>query len=213
MKPNFQLRAEARENLGGNIFANVWLMAFVVVLIYSAILGIVSNIPVAPILISGAFAFGLALVFLKLARGEDRVNIEDLFKGFSEGFAQNLLLGLMISIFTTLWTLLFIIPGIVKSYAYSMAFFIRNDHPDYDWSTCIAESQKLMQGKKMKLFLLDLSFIGWYLLGFLAFGIGVVWASAYAQAARAAFYCDLVGDVAPESVETPEMTSSSDEYI
>ena len=78
---------------------------------------------------------------------------------------------------------------------------------------CIAESQKLMRGKKMKLFLLDLSFIGWYFVGALALGIGTMWVDAYRQTAHACFYRELMGEATPESFEAPEATSSSDEYI
>ena len=52
--------------------------------------------------------------------------------------------GLMMSLFTFLWSLLFVIPGIVKMYAYSMAYYIKLDHPDYGWKACIDESRRLM---------------------------------------------------------------------
>ena len=59
------------------------------------------------------------------------INIGDLFSGFSSDFGQNFLIGLLTSIFTFLWGLLFVIPGIIKSYAYSLAYYIKADHPDY----------------------------------------------------------------------------------
>ena len=51
-----------------------------------------------------------------------------------------------------------------------------------------------MDGNKMKLFLLDLSFIGWMIVGTFCLGIGVLWANAYLQAAHAEFYRDIIGD-------------------
>ena len=59
------------------------------------------------------------------------------------------------------------------------------------WRECIDESKNLTDGYKGKLFLLDLSFIGWFILGFLCFGIGVLWVSVYHQEARAHFYEEL----------------------
>ena len=56
---------------------------------------------------------------------------------------------------------------------------------------CITESRRIMSGNKMRLFLLDLSFIGWYIVGALCFGIGTLWVNAYHQMARANFYEDL----------------------
>jgi hypothetical protein len=66
------------------------------------------------------------------------------------------------------------------------------DHPEYTAKQCIDESRRLMRGKKMKLFLLDLSFIGWDLVGLLCCCVGALWSSAYMNTARAEFYCDLV---------------------
>ena len=45
-----------------------------------------------------------------------------------------------------------------------------------------------MKGKKWKLFCLDLSFIGWYLLGMLCLGVGVLWVDPYHKVSMALFY-------------------------
>ena len=50
-----------------------------------------------------------------------------------------------------------------------------------------------MNGNKMKLFMLDLSFIGWIILGTLCFGLGLLWVNPYIQCSHAEFYRDLVG--------------------
>jgi uncharacterized membrane protein len=52
----------------------------------------------------------------------------------------------------------------------------------------------MMQGRKMKLFLLDLSFIGWILLSILTLGIGLLWLLPYMYSARAAFYEDILAE-------------------
>ena len=51
----------------------------------------------------------------------------------------------------------------------------------------------MMKGNKGSLFCLELSFIGWFIVGTLALGIGVLWAYAYMQMAVAEFYKDLKG--------------------
>ncbi|MEE1279133.1 MAG: DUF975 family protein, partial [Acutalibacteraceae bacterium] len=53
---------------------------------------------------------------------------------------------------------------------------------------CIKASMALMEGHKMDLFILDLSFIGWYIVGSLCFGIGNLWVAPYHQATHAQFY-------------------------
>ena len=205
MNQNKVFRANARAQLGGKIFANNWLMALLVCLVYSLIMGALTATgigSIATILLGGFFLFGLARVFLQLVRGQkDKVEVSDLFSGSSE-FGSLIVLNLLVGLFTFLWALLFIIPGIVKSYAYSMAFYIKHDHPEYDWKQCIDESQRYMKGYKWQLFCLDFSFIGWILLGTLCCGIGTLWVTPYQMAARANFYENLKAIYDPQ-IEAP----------
>ena len=197
-----ELRARARAKLGGQIFATNWLFALLAIVFASAILSVISFTGIGPLLLIGPLSFGLAAIFLSLARGKEKVDLADLFKGFTGAdFVRLLLLGLMEEIFIFLWSLLFVIPGIVKSYSYSQAIYLAYDHPDWDWQKCIDESRRIMDGNKMKLFVLDLSFIGWYIVGMLACGIGVLWVDPYRQAARAEFYQELTGGVVVEDKE------------
>ena len=187
-----ELRAKARQKLGGGIFATNWLLALLAIVIVSAIMSAVSFTGIGVLILTGPLSFGLAAFFLSLARGKEQGDLADLFKGFTEGgFVRLLLLGLLEGVFIFLWTLLFIIPGIVKSYSYSQAIYLAHDHPDWDWKQCIDESRRIMNGYKWKLFVLDLSFIGWYIVGMLACGIGVLWVDPYRQAARTEFYEEL----------------------
>ena len=71
---------------------------------------------------------------------------------------------LLVLVLTFLWSLLLIIPGIVKAYSYALTPYLVHDHPEMSEYDCLKRSQQLMKGYKWKLFLLDLSFIGWALL-------------------------------------------------
>ncbi len=185
----------ARAQLGNSIFGNTWLIAVVVILIQGALSYSVNVIPgvgqIATILISGPMAYGVASMFIKQTRTGEPMNIPDIFNGFRDDFSNTFLIGLMTTLFTMLWSLLFVIPGIVKAYSYSMAMYIKNDNPDYDWRKCIDESQEMMSGHKADLFMLDLSFLGWMIVGTLCAGVGVFWVNAYMSAAHAQFYEDL----------------------
>lgn len=112
------------------------------------------------------------------------MNVADVFRGFPEDFGGTLLLGLLSSLFTFLWGLLLVVPGIVKAYSYSQAFFVKVDRPEYDWRACMDESIRLMDGHKMDLFILDLSFLGWYIVGALCIGVGTLWVYPYHMAAE-----------------------------
>ncbi len=74
---------------------------------------------------------------------------------------------------------------------YSMVYFIANDHPEMGALDAMRRSRAMMNGHKNRLCMLSLTFTGWYILGFLALGVGVLWASIYMFVAFAAFYDDL----------------------
>ena len=83
------------------------------------------------------------------------------------------------------------IPAIVKSYEYSMIPYLLAEHPEMDRQTVFAASKALTAGHKGDLFVLDLSFLGWYLLGVLCCGIGTIFVVPYHTASRAQAYAVL----------------------
>ena len=143
------------------------------------------------LLVSGPLTYGLRYVFLKQSRDGLDMDFKDLLKGFTDCFADSFLIALMTAIFTALWSLLFVIPGIVKGYSYSMAYYVKCDHPEYNWRQCMDESVRIMNGHKMDLFVQDLSFIGWYIVGAFALCIGSIWVVPYHQAATTHFYLSI----------------------
>ena len=186
-----ELKRQAREQLGCSIFKDNWPMAVVAVLVFSAIISAASTIPLAPLFLLGPLCVGLIEVFKNLKRfGE--VKIENLFTGFTKDFSGTLVLGLLTNVFVFLWSLLFVIPGIVKAYEYSMAYYLKGEHTDWDWRRCLDESKALTNGHKMELFILDISFIGWYFVGALCFGVGALWAEAYRHQTFVIFYEQLI---------------------
>lgn len=190
-----EIKETAKSRLGGSLFSPNWMSAVLSVLVYAAVIMVVSNIPIigfaGSIVITGPMAYGLYSAFLNNSRYGQKLNVADLFKGFSDDFGQTFLIGLMTSIFTALWSLLFVIPGIIKMYGYSMAFYVKADHPDYNWKQCLDESQIIMSGHKWDLFVLQLSFVGWAIVGSLCLGVGLLWVSAYEEAAMSLFYEDI----------------------
>ena len=188
LKENSQLRAEARQALQGK-----WPMAAVAALIYSVIAGGLSAIPfiggLCSLFIGLPIAYGIAIVMLGVYRGKD-IDFGVLFEGFQD-YCRIFVTKLLQAIYTLLWSLLLVIPGIIKSYSYAMTDFILKDEPEMKNNAAIEKSMAMMENNKMKLFLLDLSFIGWALLAIVTFGIGFLFLQPYMQVSRAAFYEDL----------------------
>ena len=184
------LRAKAREMLGGNLFAAPWLYPLLVCLIVSAINGLASAIVVGTLIVAGPLSVGSAFYFLNVARKKENASsdIGAMLKPVSNDAGGTIILGLLTALFTALWAMLFIIPGIVKSFSYAMAPYIKADHPEYTATQALDESRRIMKGHKWHLFCLNLSFIGWMIVGALACGIGTLWVAPYMSAAQAAFY-------------------------
>ncbi len=91
------------------------------------------------------------------------------------------------------------------SYMYTYAHMIMADHPDVSPLDALRSSRQLMSGNKWSLFCLDFSFTGWYLLGVLCFGIGVLAVHPYHQTARTAFYHDIAKREAASETEFPSL--------
>lgn len=88
-----------------------------------------------------------------------------------------------------LWGLLFIIPGIYKSYQYRLVPYLLAENPNLTKQEALEESKRMMDGNKGKAFLLDLSFIGWDILGILTIGILMLfYVQPYKEMANAAMY-------------------------
>lgn len=185
LKQNSELRAEARVAL-----TDKWVMGAVTTLVFGAVSGVASYIPVVgSILVALPMMYGYSIVMLSVMRGGE-MNIGGLFDGFND-FGRVVGTKLLQAIYTFLWMLLLVIPGIIKSYSYAMTDFILKDEPLLANNAAIEKSMAMMDGNKMKLFLLDLSFIGWAILCLFTFGIGFLFLQPYVQSAHAAFYEDL----------------------
>ncbi len=114
---------------------------------------------------------GMQLIYIMLWRDE-RPSFELMFQSaFSENFGRKLGGMLLVSVFTFLWSLLFVIPGIVKMYSYAMTPYILAKYPNVEAMQAINISQRIMRGRKLELFVVELSFLGWQLLSVLTFGI------------------------------------------
>lgn len=158
------------------------------------IVSIISNLILWP------FIWSYTIIFLRHLRHRSDTETSNLFDGYKQYLRITLTL-LLQGIYTFLWTLLLVIPGIIKHYSYSMTSYVLHDNPELKYDDAIDRSIKLMKGHKMKLFLLDLSFIGWILLGIITCGIGMLWVYPYWLTSHAAFYNDLLEEEAAKTAE------------
>ncbi len=143
----------------------------------------------AAAILGGVLQLGYAKFLLAQQRQED-TEFNDLFScfdRFGQGFAQNFLREL----YCFLWCLLLVIPGIMAAYSYALTPFLMAENPQLSATEAIRLSKERMDGHKMDLFLLDLSFFGWMLLAALTMNLGHLLLNPYRNAAHAAFYLEL----------------------
>lgn len=120
--------------------------------------------------------------------------IEDIIIGFKNNdYTRTLIAYLRQSIFTFLWGLLFWIPGIIKSISYSQMFYLLNENKNMDAAEAQRKSMEIMEGHKMDYFVMELSFIPWWLLVGVTLGIAAVYVVPYVEASKAEFHNRLIG--------------------
>ena len=133
--------------------------------------------------------WGFMVMFLNMMRGS-KIDFTSMFDGYKD-FVRIFVTLLLRYIYIILWTLLLIVPGIVKSLSYAMTDYIMKDDPEIKNNEAIEKSMAMMQGHKWELFLMYLSFIGWFILAVLTCFIGFIFLVPYMEAATAAFYEEL----------------------
>lgn len=85
-------------------------------------------------------------------------------------------------------TLLFLLVTTIISIIFKFAVWVKFDYPDLSVGDCIKRAWILLKDRWGKYILLQLSFIGWYILGFVALIVGLLFVAVYVNTASAAFY-------------------------
>ena len=154
------------------------------VVIVSAIIGLIFGI-----FVSSPITVGLCNYFI--INTDSKPSFKDAFSGFKVKYGRNVGTLLLVAIKSVLWTLLLVIPGIIKTYEYSIIPYILADDPEISSKDAFKKAKEMMKGNKWRLFKLEFSFIGWALLSALTLGIGVFFLLPYVNAATAEFYVEL----------------------
>ena len=147
-------------------------------------------------LVELVFSFALAPLtvgstyyLIKLVNGKKVDVSKDLFSKYSI-WGLIILSTLYIGIMTTLWSLLLIIPGIIYACKVMMVQYLLAEDGAEKKSVkeLVKESENLMDGYKIDFICFGLSFIGWFLLGVLTFGIAYIWVIPYVEVASVMYF-------------------------
>ena len=182
-----------------------WVEGIITTLFYVIIAGLVGSIITLPMgqeaytmrmgsqgiwtLICLPLGWGFVVYFLNLIRNQD-ISYGRLFDGYRD-FVRIFVAGLLVLICEAIGFILLIVPGIIGALMFSQTSYILKDDPQVSATEAMKQSMKMMEGHKMELFMLWLSFIGWLIVGLLTCGFGFLFLYPYMYSAFAHYYEDL----------------------
>lgn len=126
--------------------------------------------------------------FIKAVEGENPKAgvMADVFRG--KHWLNIAVIMFLRNLYNALWYLT-IVGGVIKTYEYRMIPYILADNPNIHRKEAFELSKKMMKGNKWKMFILDISFFGWYILSVLTFGLlSVLYVNPYNASTIAQLY-------------------------
>ena len=121
------------------------------------------------------------------------------------------LAGLYKAVWLGLWSCTLVMAP-VKYYSYLMYDYILAENPSASPREALRLSRAMMKGNKMRAFLLDLSFVPWYLLGLITFGLVIYF---YANPYRSLSFAEFYTRVRESAIqrESPDVAICNDRYL
>ena len=156
--------------------------------IIGAAIGIITASVIYSIFVGNLFEVGSCRFFEENSEHKARLGL--ILDGFKNGaYLKNVSTIFFRDLYTFVWTLCLIIPGIVKGYEYKMIPYILAENPTMPREEAFQISRRMMMGQKMDVFVLDLSFIGWFILEKISFGLaGLFFVRPYYETVFAELY-------------------------
>jgi uncharacterized membrane protein len=145
---------------------------------------------VAGALVNVWLGIGLAIYFLKVARGQT-ADFNDLFSG-GPYYVSILLATLLFLVIFYVGLLLCVVPGVILGLMFSQFYYLVLDRrvPVLD---AFRQSKELMSGNKLTLFLIWLAMVGISLVAMIPCGLGILVAGPYFSLMYPVIYLMLTG--------------------
>lgn len=151
-----------------------------------AVIALVFTILVADPLIVGGKKY-----FINAQKGKNaRVrNLGEVFQ--KEHWINVVVIMFLRNLYNALWYLT-IVGGVIKTYEYRMIPYLLAENPNMKRKEAFHISKQMMKGNKWRVFVLDISFFGWYFLSVLTFGLlSILYVNPYNVATNAELYVEL----------------------
>lgn len=206
MKTYSEYRAQARETLEGHWGEGAVLtLMYVLIILLVEVLSGGSEFLGSTLFQSVGSAFGsllsllvlaplgtaLSMFFLGFARGNDEMQFRNVVNIMRADYARILSATLVISMMVLLGVFTLGILSVYFAFSYAMVPYLLRDYPELTWREAMQTSREMMNGHKMELFVLQMTFLGWAILAILTLGVGLLLLEPYMETTMAHYYQDL----------------------
>lgn len=155
-------------------------------------------------LVAAPLEIGVTKYYIQVSE-DSNTAMDRCFDGFRYNWKNVVWINFLMIMKLFLWSLLFVVPGIIKAFEYSMIPYLLAENPNMTAKEAFETSRKMTDNEKWNLFVLDLSFIGWYLLGLLCCGVGTIFVAPYVRATEAQVYFVLKTKLIPNIPDKPNI--------
>lgn len=177
------------------MFATLGLMLGVIAVVYLFIIAYST-------FVAGPITVGQKRYYMENRLGD--APFVTLFSSFKKQYMSIVQTLFMRNLFVFFWSLLLYVPGIIKYFEYCMVDYIMAENPSLPWRRALEISRAMTDGEKGSIFIMNLSFIGWNLLGLLACGLGTFFVTPYREASFAELYQVMRDKALSRGLATPQ---------
>ncbi len=198
-----ELKEWAKQKISGNI-GNIFIgigIIFAISLLFSFGVGIVQIIFGETSYITFIVSLVVEFLLVPLQIGlngymmgfvqNDTFNRDAIFAPYDDTF-KIIGASILMSFVIMIGFIFFIIPGIYLAFSYALVPYLLVTNKDLSITETLELSRKMMNGNKLDLFVLGISFLGWMLLVPCTFGIILIWLYPYMMTATTKFFVDII---------------------
>ncbi len=136
--------------------------------------------------------FGCSRFFL--VNQDENAEFAEILHAFKTNYLNTVLAAFLKNLIIIIGFCLFVIPGIILLFSYRMVPYILADDPSVGAVEALKKSRSMMSGQKWKVFVYDLSYILWYILSGITFGLlAIFYVNPWKYNADAALYKAIKG--------------------
>lgn len=198
-----ELKEWAKQKISGNI-GNIFIgigIIFAISLLFSFGVGIVQIIFGETSFITFIVSLVVEFLLVPLQIGlngymmgfvqNDTFNRDAIFVPYDDTF-KIIGASILMSFVIMVGFIFFIVPGIYLAFSYALVPYLLVTNKDLSITETLELSRKMMNGHKLDLFVLGISFLGWMLLVPCTFGIILIWLYPYMMTATTKFFVDII---------------------